>query len=197
LQVDTNDAPFGNPAIPPSQIIAAWARTLTTFGSTVSGNGTPGGDWPNALFFTWSGSRIGGTLISVSENTAGDDPYLWDTGKATLVAVLMRAADQTGNANLRQMGEAMTQYSLGSAQDNLSPLSKLQGEYLARLHAAVARYGTGGNPGSTATPTRTNTPPGPTSTPTRTSTPGPSPTPTSTPSAWVYLPLILCPAFGQ
>src|SRR6185369_2477837 len=112
---------------------------------------------PNALFFTWSGSRIGGTLISVSENTTDEnDPNLWDTGKATLVAVLMRAADQTGNASLRQMGEAMTQYSLASAQDNLSPLSKLQGEYLARLHAAVARYGNGGDPGSTATPTRTN-----------------------------------------
>jgi len=170
LQVDTNDAPFGNPAIPPSQILAAWARTLTTFGSTVSGNGTPGGDWPNSLFFTWSGSRIGGTLINVSENTEGDDPYLWDTGKATLTGVLMRAADQTGNASLRQMGEAMTQYSLASAQDNLSPLSKLQGEYLARLHAAVARFGTGGNPGPTATPT-------------------------STPAYQLYLPIILCEVF--
>jgi len=53
LQRDTNDAPIGNPAIPPGQVLAAWARTLVDFGSTVSGDGTANGLWPNALYFTW------------------------------------------------------------------------------------------------------------------------------------------------
>jgi hypothetical protein len=139
LQHDTNDAPIGNPAIPPSQVIAAWARTLTRFGSTVSGDGTASGNWPNALYFTWSGNRIGGTLTSVTANTSGDDPFLYTTGKAALTAEMMRAADQTGDATLRQMAIDLTALTLVAAQNDSTPLSKLQGEYLERLPAAVAR----------------------------------------------------------
>jgi len=138
LQHDTNDAPLGNPALPPSQVIAAWARTLTTFGATVSGDGTASGAWPNALYFTWSGDRIGGAVITVTANTAGDDPYLYTMGKSTLTATVLRAADQTGAANLRQMGANLTLFALNAAQNDLSSLGKLQGEYWARLPAAVA-----------------------------------------------------------
>jgi hypothetical protein len=139
LQRDTADAAISNPAIPPSQVIAAWARTLVDFGSTVAGDGTAGGAWPNALDFTWSGERIGGTLASVVANLSGGDPYLYDTGKATLTALLLRAGQGTGDPPLVQMGADLTDLALNAALNDGSPLGKIQGLYLSRLHAAVAR----------------------------------------------------------
>jgi hypothetical protein len=139
LQRDTDDAGIGNPAIPPSQAIAAWARTLVRFGATTAGDGTAAGLWPNALYFTWEGDRIGGSLTDVAPNTSGGDPYLWDTGKANLTAVLTRAGDATGDPNLLQMGADLTGLTLDSALSSQAPLGKIQGLYLARLHPAVAR----------------------------------------------------------
>jgi hypothetical protein len=140
LQGDTHDAPIGNPGIPPSQVLAAWGRTLVRFGATVSGDGTATGRWPNQLDFTWSGGRIGGTLTSVGANTSGSDPYLYDTGKATLTAGLVRAGQHANDIVLTQMGADLTQLALASAQgSDVGPLGKIQGEYLARLPAAVAR----------------------------------------------------------
>lgn len=138
-QRDTNDTPIGNPPLRPSQVLAAWARTLVRFGATVSGNGTAGGTWPNALFFTWSGNRIGGTLSSVSASTGSSDPFLYDTSKACLTALLVRAGQQTGNTALTQMGADLSRLTLTAAQRDNEPLNKLEGEYLSRLHAAVAR----------------------------------------------------------
>jgi hypothetical protein len=140
LQRDTHDAPIGNPAVPPSQVLAMWGRTLVRFGATVSGDGTANGRWPNQLDFTWSGGRIGGTLSSVDANTSGSDPYLYNTGKATLTAALVRAGQQANDVSLTRMGADLTQLALASAQgSDLGPLGKIQGEYLARLPAAVAR----------------------------------------------------------
>src|SRR5207247_1880752 len=104
-----------------------------------TGDGTPAGDWPNALDFSWSGGHIGGTLGSIAGNTTGSDPTLYDTGKSTLTAVIVRAGQQTSDAALLQMGRDLVHYSLNAAQNDLSPLGKFEGEYLARLHAAVAR----------------------------------------------------------
>jgi hypothetical protein len=139
LQVDTDDAPIGTPAIPPSRVLAAWAYTLVDFGATTAGDGTAAGLWPNALDFTWSGARLEGTLTAVTANTSGGDPYLYDTGKANLTALLLRTADQTGETALRQMGLDLTDLVLNAALANPEPLGKGQGLYLARLHAAVAR----------------------------------------------------------
>jgi hypothetical protein len=139
LQRDTGDAPIGEPAIPPSQVIAAWARTLVHFGATTAGDGTAGGRWPNALTFAWEGARIGGALITVTANTSIGDPYLWDTGKATLPATLLRAGDATDDPSLVQMAADLMQLALAAALRDGSPLGKVQGLYLERLGPAVAR----------------------------------------------------------
>jgi hypothetical protein len=139
LQQETEDAPFGNPAVRPSQVMAAWARTLARFGSRVSGDGTAAGAWPNALFFTWTGPRIGGTLISVSANTAGGDPFLYETGKACITAAIVRAGIQSADAQLLALGADLTKFALNAASSDFSPLGKLMGEYLSRTHSAVAR----------------------------------------------------------
>ena len=141
LMVETEDAPLGNPPIAPSQVLAAWARTLARFGASTAGDGTAGGRWPERLTFTWSGSRLGGTLTSVAANVGGSDPYLYDTTKATLTATLVRAADFSGEGALRKMGEDLTALGLAAAVNDLSPLGKIMGLYLARLPAAVARLG--------------------------------------------------------
>ena len=139
LKRDTNDAAIGNPAIAPSTIMDAWSRTLVTYGSTVSGNGTAAGVWPEALYYTWSGARLGGTLLGVTENTSGSDPHLYGTGKASLTALLLRAGAHSGDQALKKMGRDLTYLALDAAAHDESPLGKVQGLYLSRLHPAVAR----------------------------------------------------------
>lgn len=151
-QIESGDTPLGEPPLAPSRVQAAWARTLHRYGAQLVGDGTAGGQWPNSMTVTWSGPRIGGTLESVQADLGGSDPYLYNTGKATLSAVLLRAGQQTGESALLTMGEAMTQLSLDAAQQELSPLGKLQGEYLSRLHAAVARLALPSTPPPTLTP---------------------------------------------
>jgi hypothetical protein len=138
---DALDAPLGSPALAPSAILNAWARTLTDHAADAApgGDGTAAGDWPNGLFFTWSGSRVGGTLSGVAPDLGGGDPLLYDTGKACLTAAVVRAADATGDAGLLEMGADLTQHTLDAALAELQPLNKIQGLYLSRLHAAVAR----------------------------------------------------------
>ena len=141
LQRETEDAPIGTPALRPSQVMAAWSRTLARFGSRVRGDGTASGVWPNALFFTWTGPRIGGALVSVSANTGGGDPFLYETGKACLTATMVRAGIQSGDPQLLALGADLTKFALNAASNDLSPLGKLMGEYLSRTHSAVARLG--------------------------------------------------------
>lgn len=141
LQRDTNNAPIGSPAITPSQIIAGWARTLNQFGSTVApgGNGTAAGAWPNALNFTFTGSRIGGTLTSVTANLGGSDPNLYDTGKAALTATVARAADSTGEPGLAALELDLARFAWNAAAISPVPLSKELGEFFSRLPSAIAR----------------------------------------------------------
>lgn len=139
LQRDTSDAPIGNPPLRPSQVLAAWARTLVRFGPTAApgADGTARGPWSNQLTLTWSGNRIGGRLQSVG-HTPSDEAFLYDTGKATLTAGIVRAGRQIGAAEIERMGRDLVQLTIASALATRAPLGKLQGEYLSRLHTAVA-----------------------------------------------------------
>lgn len=137
LQLDTGNAAFGVPAVTPVSVMAAWARTLNDFGASLIGDGTAYGSWPNELEFTWGGGRIGGSLTGVAQYFSGADAVLWDTGKATLTALFLRAAEQTGDDRLRQMGFDLTQLAIQSALATMLPLGKEQGLYLSRLHSAV------------------------------------------------------------
>lgn len=141
LQRDTNDAPIGSPALVPSEIIEAGARTLERFGSTVAagGDGTADGTWPNALFFTFTGNRIGGTLTAVTPNQGGGDPNLYDTGKAVLTATVARAADSSGEPALADLALNLAQFAWDAALADPTPLGKQEAEYLIRLPSAIAR----------------------------------------------------------
>lgn len=146
LQRDTDDAPIGNPALPPSRIIAAVARTLKDIEPSVMGDGTVGGDWPKNLEYTWQGSRIGATLSLVVPN----DRPIFTPEKTSVTALFLRTGEQTGEAALTTKGKDMVQVTLTAASNEGAPLGKLQGQYLSRLHAAVARLT---NNGSTPPPT--------------------------------------------
>lgn len=139
LAVDTDNAPLGVPAITPRRVLTAWARTLKDYGATVSGDGSARGRWPNALYFSRRGGRLNGVLLGVTANTTGDDPWLYDPGKATLTAHLLRAADFSGDEGLRALGADLTDLTLEAAAADGSPLGKYQGEYLGRLPAAIQR----------------------------------------------------------
>ncbi|HVR95942.1 MAG TPA: fibronectin type III domain-containing protein [Thermoanaerobaculia bacterium] len=141
LQRDTGDAPIGIPALPPSRIIAATARTLRDLEPTVMGDGTVDGDWPKSLEYTYATSRLGGALTAVLPF----DRPIFGPEKTSVTALFLRAGEQSGDAALYQKGREMVQYTLSAAAGEGAPLGKLQGQYLTRLHSAVARLAGGGS----------------------------------------------------
>ena len=132
---DTDDAPIGNPALPPSRIMAAVARTLRDIEPTVTGDGTVNGDWPKNLQYTYTDTRIGGVLSLVVDN----DRPIFTPEKTSVTSLFLRVGELTGDAAMTTKGKEMVQFTLGAATGENAPLGKLQGQYLSRLHAAVAR----------------------------------------------------------
>jgi hypothetical protein len=141
LQRDTGDAPIGIPALKPSQVIAAVARTYRDLEPTVFGDGTAAGIWARLLQYTWSGSRLGGSLDSV----VGADRYLYHPEKGGAGALLVRAGQQQGDDSLIAFGRETTQFMLSYSAGDTVPLGKIHGENLTRLHGAVARLAAGGS----------------------------------------------------
>lgn len=133
FQRDTGDAPIGDPPLPPSQVLAALARTVVEINAGQFGGGTPAGKWPRDLVYTWTGSRIGGALTGVEPKNE-----LYDTEKAGTLALLVRAGRQTGDPVLIEAGDELIQFILAKEKGDVLPLGKIQGQYLTRLHAAVA-----------------------------------------------------------
>ncbi|MEA2563811.1 MAG: hypothetical protein QOH06_5315 [Acidobacteriota bacterium] len=132
---DTNDAALGNPAVRPSQVLTAVARTLKDIEPTVMGDGTPSGEWPRNIEYAYSGARVGGTLVS----TVPNDRPIYTPEKVSVIALFLRMGELSGDAALRAKGEEMVQVALKAAAGEGAPLCKVQGQLLGRLHAAVAR----------------------------------------------------------
>jgi hypothetical protein len=131
LGLETEDALLpANPPLQPSLVSNAWARTLTYQGPALL--------WPNAMFFTFTGNRIGGNITSVTANLGGSDPFLYTAGKADLAAELARAALRTGDTTMRTLAAEFVDAALAEASAGQRPLGKIQALYLARLHTAVA-----------------------------------------------------------
>ena len=144
-QRDSGDAPLGNPALKPSQVISSIAHTYKDIEPMVMGDGTVGGFWARLLQYTWNGSRLGGTLGAVVES----DRELYDPEKTGAAEVLIRAGQQEGDPLLTAYGRALTVYTIASAIKEGAPLGKLMGQDLTRLHPAVALIA---NQGGAVTP---------------------------------------------
>ncbi len=138
---DIGDTPIGNPAISPSRAMGAIARTLQDIEPTVIGDGSTNGDWPKNLEYTWAGARIGGSLVAVIAN----DRPIFTPEKTSVTALFLRSGELSGDAAMRAKGEEMVRFALGAANNEEAPLGKLNGQYLTRLHAAVARLTNGGS----------------------------------------------------
>lgn len=135
-QLDTGDEPLGDPPIRPSEVLAAVARTLADLVPRVEGRRAGLREpWPQRLTYTWDGARIGGRL----ENLNGKGRDLFGPEKAGMAALLVREGQATGDRELLDAGRDMVTYILAASRDEQVPLGKLQGQYLTRLHAAVAR----------------------------------------------------------
>jgi hypothetical protein len=136
---DTGDAPVGIPALKPSQVMANVARTFRDIEPVVIGDGSPSGFWARLLEYTWSGSRLGGTLT----NVVGADRELYNSEKGGAPALLVRAGQNLNEPGLLDYGRQTTLYMLNWSSRTV-PLSKLQGQNLSRLHAAVGRLANSG-----------------------------------------------------
>jgi hypothetical protein len=143
---DAGDTPMGNPALAPSRVMTAMARTLRDIEPMVMGDGTTDGDWPKNIEYTYSGTRIGGTLVA----TVPNDRPIFTPEKTSVTALFLRTGEMSGDPVLLSRGREMVQFTLAAATGEEAPLGKLQGQYLTRLHAAVARLANQG--GSTPPP---------------------------------------------
>ena len=140
-QRDSGDAPLGIPALKPSQVVSSIAHTYKDFDAVVYGDGTVSGLWARLLQYTWSGPRLGGTLVgSVTES----DRELYDPEKTGAAEILIRAGQQDGDASLVDFGRKLTAYVLADAAKENVPLGKLMGQDLTRIHPAVALLANGG-----------------------------------------------------
>src|SRR3954469_1569104 len=139
-QRDSGDAPLGIPALKPSQVISSIAHTYKDFDAVVYGDGTVSGLWARLLQYTWSGPRLGGTLMgSVVES----DRELYDPEKTGAAEILIRAGQQDGDASLVGFGRQLTIFILTDAAKENVPLGKLMGQDLTRIHPAVALLANG------------------------------------------------------
>ncbi|HWM93183.1 MAG TPA: hypothetical protein VN493_20635 [Thermoanaerobaculia bacterium] len=139
LMRDTGDTPIGDPPVRPSQVLAALARSVVDVESRVKATGSPRGEWPQALTLAWDGARVGGRLRKAEPKGRN----LYGPEKAGMAALLVRAGQQTGDRELLEAGREMVEFVLAEASSDRAPLGKLQGQYLTRLHAAVARLANG------------------------------------------------------
>jgi fibronectin type III domain protein len=146
---DSGDAAIGIPAVAPSRVIAAFARTLRDIEPRLTGDGTINGSWPLKIDLAWSGSRVGGTLLSTAASTDPAERALYAPEKAAATALLVRAGQQAGDASLIDWGRQLSDMIVVSAAGEQAPLGKLEGQDLTRLHAAVARL----SDSSTGSPT--------------------------------------------
>ncbi|MES1245114.1 MAG: hypothetical protein ABUT39_26150 [Acidobacteriota bacterium] len=126
LMRDTGDAPLGDPPVRPSRVLAALARSIAEVETR--------GDWSRQLAVTWEGPRIGGHLRSVEP----EGRALFSPEKAGSAALLARAARLTGDPELLAAAHRLAAYAMSESLREKAPLGKIQGQYLTRLHAAVA-----------------------------------------------------------
>jgi len=138
FQLDTGDEAIGDPPLRPSRVLAALARTLVDLEAHALGKKGGRGEikdpWPQNLDLVWQGARIGGSLVRLTPK----DRNLFGPEKAGMAALLARAGKATGDPELIAAGREMVRFALGASRGEGVPLGKLQGQYLARLHSAVA-----------------------------------------------------------
>ena len=135
LELDTGDAPTGEPPVRPSRVLAALARTAADLLTDLEGDGSARGRWPNKVRYRWQGERLGGRLLEIGVEKDRD---LFGTEKASFAHLLVHAGRATGDAGLVRLGAELVEMALGAARGENVPLGKLQGQYLHRLHPAVA-----------------------------------------------------------
>ncbi|HSK77913.1 MAG TPA: fibronectin type III domain-containing protein [Thermoanaerobaculia bacterium] len=140
LQKDNGDVALGIPGVKPSEVLATVAHTYRDIEPTVIGDGSPSGHWARLLEYTWSGSRLGGTL----DNVVGVDRELFNPEKGGAPGLLIRAGQQTGEASLVDYGRKTALFMLQQTSKTL-PLGKIQGQNLTRLHVAVGLLTNGGS----------------------------------------------------
>ncbi len=146
LEIQTQNAALGTPALTPTQVQINFANTIWAASQIPPANNTVAGIIPESLRFTFSEPRIGGTITALEPGWAPNvmpvpcnDACLYPESKAALSASLMRGADVSNDLAMRQFGIEMSLQALNRLQATSQPLNKETGIALTKLHAAIAR----------------------------------------------------------
>ncbi len=150
LRQEYGDVALGHAGVSVDRLFEAAARALIDYNamnypgddSSPSGNGSVSGSWTTVEDVTWSGDRIGGSIVSVQAETdpsIAPEPRLWLTGKAALCAFLARAGDLSGDAGISSTASDLALYVLQTTVTTNMYWGKEAGLTWTRLHPAIAR----------------------------------------------------------
>jgi len=132
------DLSLGSSNVKISKAYPAIARTLKDYVSTISGNGTWGGFWINCANINYTGSKIGGTIISINPLTCGSD-HLYTTGKANVITTILRGGNISNDNSLLEFGKEGLEWLVTDWKfhDEL-PFGKEIGIMWSRLHHGMS-----------------------------------------------------------
>lgn len=91
-----------------------WARAIVRY--------APPAGWPNSFDVRCTGSRIGGTLVSLGAMSGGGDPFLYDTCRSTLAGPFALAA--TMDRSPDRFARDLTRFAIDASVAEGSPLGK-------------------------------------------------------------------------
>jgi len=113
-------------------------NTAPSSGQGCSGgsDGTASGRWSRDLIVSWSGSNIGGQIVDVVHDGTPSEECLFTTGKALVSSTILRAAKNTNNLDLFNMGLDLVNVALETTSNE--PWEKETSENYIRMHHSIA-----------------------------------------------------------
>ncbi len=148
LYHEWGDLELGSSNLKISRVYEAVANTYMEYVAKLGddNDGTWNGSWFNRFQVYYSGNKIGGTITSLHEY--GTSPIImYNSGKAPIVTVLLRAGALSGNSKLSTFGMQGLKYILDYEEfieSGKYPWGKISGIIYTRMHHGMSYLGSDG-----------------------------------------------------
>jgi hypothetical protein len=155
LYGEYGDIPLGTGGVRISRIFAGLHRSFWQYASRVraGGDGTVSGTWANGMNVSWTGPRVGGVILAVTDS--GSPEPLFSNGKALVATLGFRASLLNGgDAGMRAQALQLYDRAFSGFSSAGRGWDKEISEYFLRTHDAIGYIANGDDFSSTKPPAR-------------------------------------------